>query len=166
MADVPSTPTEGNVKVAVVLAIANTAAPTVTELTAGTVVDISCYLTGDGWAPSGSQNTVEDRRLCSKQIYGRPGRFTPTLELTYIQNPQSNTDNDAYDVLDPGTDMYIVERRGIDYNTAFAAGQKVTVHPVTPGEYREMPPEDESQIKMAQTMFYFADKKTAVAVVA
>lgn len=166
MADVPSTPSDGNVKIAVVTTIADPEEPTVAELTAGTVVDISCYLTGDGWAPGGSQNTVEDRRLCSVQIYGTPGTASYSLELTYIENPQSSTDNDAFDALDPGTLVYIVERRGIAYDTAFAAGQKVTVHPVRPGIHRQLPPEQDSQLKVAQTMFYAGDKLTNVAVVA
>jgi hypothetical protein len=164
MADVPSTPSDGNVRISVVTTIADTENPTVAELNAGTSVDISCYLTGDGWAPGGSQATVEDRRLCSVQIYGTPGTATYSLELTYIENPQSATDNDAFDALDPGTDLYIVERRGIAYDTAFAAAQKVTIHPVTPGIYRQLPPEQDSQLKVAQTMFYWGDKVTNVAV--
>ena len=37
--------------------------------------------------------------------------------------------------------------------TALAAGQKVTVYPISAGEYNEMPPEANSVLKLGQKLF-------------
>ena len=49
MAEIPSTPADGYVAVRVLPAVADLSAPTLAEWTAG--IDISCYLTSDGYSP-------------------------------------------------------------------------------------------------------------------
>lgn len=169
MADIPSTPADGNQKVLLVAAIANTAAPTVAELTAVGVVDISCYLTGDGFTPSLSEQVIADERLCSKQTYEQPGRSQYGLEVAYIDNtnsPNMATDNKAKDTLVPGTAQYLVVRRGKDFATAITAADKVTVYPIKPGKYNELPGEANSVLKIGQKLFVTGEVKTSVAVTA
>lgn len=157
MADIPSTPADGKTRVALVTAIADTTAPKVaTELAAASSVDISCYLTGDGFNPSLTEQVIADERLCSRQTYENKGRHSRGLSLTYIDNtggPNATTFNKAKDTLVPGSPQYLVIRRGIDYETAWATGQKVTVYPITPGEYDELPPEANSVQRITQKQF-------------
>jgi hypothetical protein len=167
MADIPATPADGNTKVLFVPAIANTSAPTVAELTAAGVVDVSCYLTSDGWTPSLSEQVVSDERLCSTQIFEQPGRKTDSLDVVYIDNTNSAnaaTFNKAADTLSEGAAGYMVVRRGIPYATAIAAGQKVTVYPVAAMTQNELPAEANSVSKIGQKLAVTGAVKRRVAV--
>jgi hypothetical protein len=157
MADVPSTPADGNVLAKLVAAIADTSAPKVaTEINAAGSVDISCYLTGGGYKPSLSEQVITDERLCTTQTYEQKGRSQRGLEVEYIDNTNSanqTTYNKAKDTLIPGTAQFLVVRTGLPYTTAAAVGQKFSVYPITPGEYNELPPEANSVLKIAQKLF-------------
>jgi hypothetical protein len=169
MAEIPSTPADGNQKVILVPAIADTSAPKLTELNGGTVVDISCYLTGDGFTPSLSEQVVSDERLCSIQTFEQPGRSQYGLDVVYIDNtnsPNATTDNKAKETLTPGTAQYLVVRRGKAFDDALAVGDKVTIYPIKAGQYNEMPGAANEVLKLGQKLFVTADVKTSVAVVA
>lgn len=155
MSDIPSTPADGNMTVLVVPAIADPAAPTIAELTGDAVIDISCYLTGDGWSPSQEQATISDSRLCSRETYARPGQKSSSLELTYIDNTNSvyKEDNLAAETLVEGSDHNLVVRRGVPYEEPMASGQLVRVWPVTAGMQRDVPIEANSVIRTVQSMF-------------
>lgn len=155
MAEIPSTPADGNTTVLIVPAIADTSAPTSAELTGESVIDISCYLTADGWAPSQEQASIDDSRLCSRQTFNRPGQKTYGLEITYIDNTNSeySDDNLASETLVEGSDHYLVVRRGVPYEEPVESGQVVQVWPVTAGMQRDVPPEANSVIRTVQGMF-------------
>jgi len=168
--DIPSTPADGNVLVKLVAAIADTDAPKVaTELNAASSVDISCYLTGGGYKPSLSEQVITDERLCTTQTYEQKGRSQRGLEVEYIDNtnsPNEATFNKAYDTLEPDVPQFLVVRTGLPYDTALAAGQKVTVYPITPGEYNQMPPEANSVLKVGQKLFVTGQVKIGAVTVA
>jgi hypothetical protein len=169
MADIPSTPADGNTKVLFVPTIADTSAPTTTELTGASAVDLSCYLTGSGYKPSVSEQVVNDERLCTTQVFEQPGRSTESLELEYIDNtnsPNSTTSNKAVDTLPKGTTGFIVVRRGKAFDTAIASGDKVTVFPVTAMTQQELPPEANSVQKISQKLAVTGQVKRRVAVAA
>lgn len=169
MADIPSTPADGNVKIVLVPTIADTTAPTAAELSAGTATDISCYLTSDGFTPSLSEQVASDERLCSVQTFEQPGRSSRTLDVIYIDNTNSAneaTDNKAKETLVPGGAQYLVVRRGLPFDEPFAASQKVSVWPVKPGQYSDLPPEANSVLKTAQKLFVTGEVQTDVAVAA
>jgi hypothetical protein len=169
MADIPSTPSDGNVATWLVPAIANTEAPTVAELTGAGVVDISCYLTPDGFALTVDQATITDERLCSTETYGKPGRKTYGLTLTGIDNtnsPDEDTANELVDTLVEGAGQYLVRRRGIAFDTPAAAGQKVTVIPFQPGVKQDVAPEANSVIRSTWTSFVTGSVQPEVEVVA
>ena len=157
MSEIPSTPADGNTLVLVVSAIADTSAPKVaTELNAESSVDISCYLTAGGWKPSLSEQVITDERLCTTQTYEKKGRSQRGLEVEYVDNTNTANEelyNKAKDTLIPGAPMFIVVRTGMPYETALAAGQKVTIYPIEPGEYNELPPEANSVFKIGQKLF-------------
>src|SRR5690625_4338894 len=90
----PSTPSDGNLLALVVPAIADPTAPTVDELTAETVTDISCYLTPDGLQVTQDQATITDERLWSTQVLGRGGRKTFGLSLRGIDNTNSDLESE------------------------------------------------------------------------
>ena len=169
MAEIPSTPADGNFKVVWVPAIADTKAPTVTEVEASGALDISCYLTGDGWNPTKEQATIPDPRLCSRQEFGRPGRKTPGLSITVIDNTNAEnaTDsNEAVETIVEGASGYFVERIGVAYEEPFAADQKVSIYPATAGEKQVLAPEANSVTRSTIPQFIFADVQTDVALAA
>jgi len=167
--DIPSTPADGNVLVKLVAAIADTSAPTLTELNGAGAVDISCYLTGGGYKPSLSEQVITDERLCTTQTYEQKGRSQRGLEVEYIDNTNSPNEaqyNKAKDTLVPGAEQYLVVRTGIPYTDALAAGQKVTIYPINPGEYNDMPPEANSVLKTGQKLFVRGGVKINVEIAA
>lgn len=153
MADIPSTPADGNVKVVFAPALADPAAPTTAELSGAGVQDLSCYLTADGWTPGLDEQVVSDDRLCDTQTYEAPGRHTRSLSIKYVDNPTDTANNAAYSTLVPGTKGFLVVRRGVPYGQAFAAGDVVDVWPITAGQYDKQPPEANSTLKTAQKAF-------------
>lgn len=167
--DIPATPADGNVLVKLVPAIADTSAPTLVELNAAGAVDISCYLTGGGYRPSLSEQVITDERLCTTQTYEQKGRSQRGLDVEYINNtnsPDAATFNKAYDTLVPGSKHFLVVRTGLPYEDALAATQKVTIYPVTAGEYNDMPPEANSVLKTGQKLFVTGKVQVAVAIAA
>lgn len=167
--DIPATPADGNVLVKLVPAIADTSAPKLTELNVAGAIDISCYLTGGGYRPSLSEQVITDERLCTTQTYEQKGRSQRGLEVEYIDNtnsPDATLYNKAKDTLVPGSKHFLVVRTGLPYADALAIGQKVTVYPVTAGEYNDMPPEANSVLKTGQKLFVTGQVKIAVATVA
>ena len=168
MADVPSTPSDGNVKTVIVTAIADTSAPKLTELNAVSTKDVSCYLTPDGFALTLEQATIADERLCSTETFGQPGRKTYGLSLTGIDNTNSDNetdDNDLVNALVEGTQLYLVRRRGVPFDQAFAVGDKVTVIPFKPGVKMDVAPEANSVIRSTWQAFVSGQVKVEVAVV-
>lgn len=168
MAELPSTPADGNVLVKILPAVADLDAPTLLEANAAGAIDISCYLTSDGYAPSVDEQVATDERLCSRQTYEQPGRVTNSLDLTYIDNtnaPNEATDNKAKETLIPGSEHVLLVRRGLPYEDALAAGQKVTLFPIKPGVYRELPPEANSVLKIMQKEFVTGPVSRSVALV-
>lgn len=169
MADIPATPADGNFLVLLVPAIANTSAPTVAELTAVGVVDISCYLTAGGYKPSLSEQVITDDRLCSTQTFEQKGRSQRGLDVEYIDNtnsPSATLYNKAKDTLIPGSAQFLVTRAGKPFGDAIVAAQKVGVRPIVAGEYNDMPPEANSVLKTGQKLFVTGQTKTGVAVAA
>lgn len=168
MALLPSTPADGNVLVKILPAVADLNSPKVAEVNVASAVDISCYLTSDGYAPSVDQAGIPDERLCSTQIFEQPGRITNALNLTYIDNtnaPNAATDNKAKVTLVPGSTHVLLVRRGLPYEDALAAGQTVTLWPIKPGEYDEVTPEANSVLKIMQKQFMTGPVARSVKVV-
>jgi hypothetical protein len=146
---------DGQVKVLWVPTIADTTQPTVDELTGVGVIDLSCFLSSDGLATSADEQTITDERLCSTQTFTKPGRFTRGLQVKYVYDQQAapNTDtNEAYETMKHLTDGYVVQRWGLDYETAVTAGDIVDVWPVTCGVQLKLPPEANTTLKVQQTL--------------
>lgn len=148
-----SVPADGNLKVAWVATIADPANPTAGELTAGSVVDLSCYLTATGFNPATDEQTITDDRLCSRATFERPGRHTDSLEVTYVFNPDSPADDEAYQTLAYLEEGFLALRWGVPYETAFAAADIVDVYPIQCGIQRKQPPTANSVLMAVQKLF-------------
>ncbi len=167
MPDPVSVLADGNLKVVWVPVIANIFAPTVLELNAASGVDLSCYLTPDGYTPGGDMASVTDDRLCSLATYEKAGRETNSLSLKYIYQPQlpAATDNKAYSTLVSLTTGFIVERWGKIHSSAFVAADRVDIKTAQCGQQMKLPPEANSTLKVEQGLFISAVARN-VAVVA
>lgn len=130
-----SVPSDGTLRVDFVATIANLSAPSVAgELNAVTSQELSPYITGDGWQPTGEQASVTDERLASVQTFEQPGRKTKSLTVVYVHNPDSPTNNEAYTTLAEGTTGYAVARWAVPRTQAWAVGDIVDIWPITAGE--------------------------------
>lgn len=118
-----------------VATIASQSAPTVAEVTAGTVLDISCYLFDTSANPTQNTNLVEKvRRICDGAIYQQIGTTTYSGgEMLYALQPQAaalSNGKKAWEKFPSGTTGYLVRRFDVDVNTDLAAGQFIDVFPV------------------------------------
>jgi hypothetical protein len=163
-----SIPADGSVKVLWVPTIATPAEPTLDELTDTTVIDLSCYLTDDGFAPAVDEQVSTDNRLCSRQTFERRGRFTYSLNLTYVYQGQNlpATDNEAFATIRPGELGYIVTRWGADYEDPIEVGDLVEVWPAEAGEQMKQAPEANGRLRVMQRIFVRNSVAKDVAVVA
>jgi hypothetical protein len=143
----------GTVQVHWVPTIADPNNPNVTEISAASALDISCYLTADGLTLSADETTTTNRRLCSKQEYTIGGTITWSIgALRYVWDPQGlYTDtHDAYQTLAPDSSGYLVVRWGRDAETPIAAADVVDVFAVTLGEQVPQTPEANSELYVTQ----------------
>lgn len=105
--------------------ITNKAAPTVAQLTAGTL--LSNYVTKDGLQTPNSQNMVENGTLADKFDAQSVGTYGGSITLKARRN-NDGTDA-AWNIFEWGETGFIVVRRGLAYSTAYAASQEVEVWP-------------------------------------
>lgn len=169
MSEIPSTPADGNQKVVIVQAIADVNAVKLSELNATSTVDISCYLTSDGWSVKIDESVIKDNRLCSTQEFEKPGRIKYSAEAKYVDNTNSVDEQDsnaAKDTLVPGARLFAVVRRGVPYEAPFAAGQLVSTYPIQPGQYDELPGEENAPLKIGQKLFVVANSGVSKAITA
>lgn len=167
MVDIPSTPADGNIRTVILVALADPANPTLAELNAATAVDISCYLTPGGFALTGDQATIADERECSTEVFGQPGRKTRGLTITGIDNTNSTNEttyNKLADVMTEGTQLYAARRRGIAFDAAWAATDRVTTVPFKPGEKQEVAAEANSVQRSTWPCFITGGVQTDVEV--
>ena len=135
MSDIPA---DGNIRVAWVPTIANISGPTVAELNAGTL--LTDKIAGDGLvgfeATTGEIDTSSLASTFDTKSIGRDEFSGTMLRL----KKQTGTDT-AYNLLVRGTEGYVVIRRDIAFDVAWAEGQAVEVYPAVCGRERLLPPE-------------------------
>lgn len=158
MADtnLPSTPADGNILTVLVPLVADLDSPTLAEATAESGVDISCYLTAGGFTISVDQATITDERECDTIVRNAPGRKTPTLSITGIDNTNttySSTDNELVDTLTEGSRWVALRRRGLPHTTALTTGDIVSAVSFTVGGRSEVPAEANSVLRSVWECF-------------
>lgn len=128
------TPTLGNTKLVAAVTLATMTAPSLAgEVNDDTTVELSCFVYPAGWNPSGTQGKgTKPPRLCTKTQRDSLNRVSWTAPaLQYVYDPQaadSAPGNEAKELLEPGTEVFVIERRGLDAEVDFAVGQHVRVH--------------------------------------
>lgn len=130
--------TDARTKVWYVPTISNQAAPTTSELNAGTALE--CLMTPDGligFEPSTSE--IDNSSLCSDFSTKLPGRSEFSGTMVRLKK-QSGSDT-VYALLVRDVNGYIVIRRGPLSSGAWASSDKVEVYPTQTGETRNLPPE-------------------------
>lgn len=163
----PSVPVDGQLRVWWVPALASTAAPSVTEVTAG--VDVTCYFVETKAGVSKDQSTIADRRMCNTTALQIPGAGTATADdITYIYDPQapsSDPMNVAFDELQEESVGHYVVRRGVTYDTVATAAQQVEVQSCTNGVRWDSsnPTEDFSKMTQRRFLTGFVEKAALVA---
>lgn len=135
-----ATKAQGNISVTVVATIAITAAPDLSsEINAAGSVNVSCFLYDNGSVVNTTTNKVTaNARLCTTQQFQQFGNTTYEVsDLIYVYDPQggpSADENKAKELLEEGTEVYLVERNGLDAQvTDYAAAQLVNVYHIRLG---------------------------------
>lgn len=115
----------GEIKVWYVPTIASVAAPTTTEITAGT--DLTAYLRRDGIQTPNPGTTIDSSDLGSLQNKSLPGSYGG--DNVTIQAYRDDTTDTAWTTLARGTSGYILVRRFGGSTTNAASSDKVEVYP-------------------------------------
>lgn len=146
---------DGYIKCSFVPTIANIAAPTTTELNAGT--SLESFITPTGLQIKPTTATVDTSNVASTFTTQAAGRrsFAITVEM----KRQTPTDT-AYNLLPYRTSGYLVVRRTLTAATAYASGQTVEVYPVTTGEPETAPPAANEVQKFTSSMMVTSDPNT------
>ena len=133
--------TDGRTKVSWVLTVANIAAPTTSELNAGTA--LQSFITPDGLVGFEPETAdVDTSALDSTFDTKTAGRASFSGTLLRMKK-QTGTDA-VYNAMVRDTAGYIVIRRDSTSSIAWAASDKVEVYPSVLGEVRNLPPEANS----------------------
>lgn len=164
----------GNTSVVAVATIANTSAPSLaTEINASTSVNGSCYLYADMVATGETNKGTAPTRACEKTEREEFGRTKYSIsDIQYVYDPQAadTTDENLFKAaMAPDTELYIVERVGLDSQTsALAVGQKVNVHHVRVGPQNRTKTGDGEfdEFSITQAVSYVTDPVYDVAIVA
>ncbi|MET8982140.1 hypothetical protein ABZX85_41810 [Streptomyces sp. NPDC004539] len=146
MADLIS---DGKTRVAWATAIANINAPTAAELTAA--ADYTKRITPDGLKLDPSTADVDTSSLASTFDTKTVGRVGFDTELTFKRG-DNPTDDAPFTTLKYGVSGFLVVRRAIAYDTAWTAGQKVEVYPITCGEPQNSSPAANEVAKFVSPM--------------
>lgn len=141
---------DGNGLVLFVPTIANPGAPTVAELTAGTVKKLTYSIKGDGYKHDTAVTTVVAERLTLAQALQYDGTVTDDLEITYAY---TNTAGDVVRLALPtGTTGFIVERWAVSNDVAIIAAQLVDVIPITASIQRKNAPAKNAELTRSQKL--------------
>lgn len=151
---------DGRGLVLFVPAIANPAAPTVAELTGGSVKALTYSLVPDGLRHETTENVISDGRYTLKQVLELPGTVNDTLEVQYVAG------TDAQTTLAEGTTGFIVHRIGVPNETAIEAGQKIDVIPIRAGVQRKVASTANTLLQRMSKLFVTGPVQRDVAVAA
>lgn len=152
---------DGKTRVYWVPSISNINAPTTTELNAGS--DYTQRVTPDGLKLDPSTADVDTSSLASTFDTKTVGRVGFDVEVTFKRGDTGPEDL-PYTTLKYGVSGYLAVRRGVAYATAWAAGQKAEVYPITCGEPQNVSPAANEVMKFVSPMKVTSAPATAATV--
>jgi len=144
---------DGNVLVLWVPALSDPDAPQLDELQNPAALDVTCYLTDQGWQPNLAEDAATDNRLCSRDNFEKPGRKKYTMPLIYVSNPDDPDEDEAALTLLEGALGYFVDRRGVPFEQALAVGDIVTIYPSTLGAQQDGVPTANTPLTVMQNAY-------------
>ena len=149
--------------------LANPLAPKLaTEINAASSVALECLIVGQ-FDIDFSVDRTQLRRMCSRQVRERSGPVTYSIQdLFVVYDPQDLAApvSKAYAALTDGAQGYLVERRGVHVDTAWAVGDLVRVIPVEVANANPAPPEDDNELQARVAFTVIGEVEKDVAVVA
>ena len=147
----PGQVSDGRSKVLFVPTIADPTKPTVAELTATGVIDLTYKLFGDGFDHQTDVTKFETDRYTLEQILENEGTVKDSITLSY---PYMGTEDDDVRLgLTRGTRGFIVERLVVANEEAFVADQLLSiVAPVRAGLQREKPRAKNTEVGKMQDL--------------
>ncbi|GAA2183378.1 hypothetical protein GCM10009785_26710 [Brooklawnia cerclae] len=157
--DPPGISARGKGTVLFVPSIANLSAPTVAEISAG--LNLSCAIYAFNVTPT--QNAVSKAKYCYATEVQRAGTPSYAIDaIVYDYDPQNLDAGDYgyYAELAPGTNGYLIDRRGLTRDVAAAAGQNVDIYPVELGIQGRVaidPTADGETLRVTQGVFVIGD---------
>nr|BFD90714.1 hypothetical protein KitaXyl93_20740 [Kitasatospora sp. Xyl93] len=128
---------DGKTRATWAASIANPNAPTAAECNGG--IDLTVRLTPDGLKVDPTTADVDTSSLASTFDTAEVGRVKYDAELT-VKRGTTPAEDLPYSTLVYGVHGYLVIRRGLDFATAYAAGQQVEVYPMVCGERQNKAP--------------------------
>jgi hypothetical protein len=146
---------DGNTRVSFVTSIASIAAPTTTELNAGT--SLENYITPNGLQIKASTAPVDTSNLAS--TFSTQGVGRRSFAITVEFKRQTPTDV-AYNLLPYKTSGFLAVRRTGPAAAAWASTQVIEVYPVTTGEPELAPPAANEVAKFTSPMMVTSDPST------
>ncbi|GIG63607.1 hypothetical protein Lfu02_79790 [Longispora fulva] len=120
---------DGKTRVSWLVAVANTAAPTVAEMAGG--VSLETAFTPDGLDIKVTTGRKDTSNLASRRNSERVTRISYAVAGTFYRD---DTNDIAWNLLPYGAKGFLVVREGIDRETPWASGQRVRVFPLEAGE--------------------------------
>ena len=132
--------------------IADVAAPTAAEANAGT--DLQEFITPDGLAVELSDDSVDTSALNSTFSAMKVGRSSVTLEITFKDQGKTNAPWTTVADRAPG---FLVIRRNVASEGAFAASDEVEVYTVVCGDHKIIPAAENEVSKFAIDLYSTAD---------
>lgn len=140
---------DGMIKVTWVPSVANIAAPTVAELTAGK--DLEAHMTKDGLGLTLPENTVNDAALLDVFDAELPGSFKVQMALTLKRNNVALSDPWSFFArMDEGV---LAVRRGIAATIAWLAAQPAEMYPGIVGQKSPVPPASNEPARMTINIY-------------
>ena len=128
---------DGKTRVVWASSLSSQTAPTAAELNA--LADYTSRITPDGLKIDPDTADVDTSSLASRFDTAEAGRVKFDIELTFKRGTTTQEEL-PWQTLTYGVHGCLVVRRGIDFETAFAAGQNVEVYPSVCGEPASQPP--------------------------
>lgn len=146
---------DGRVAVDWCTAISNLAAPTTTELNAGTRLET--FITPDGLSINPTTAAVDVSNLGSKYTWKRAGRIDFAVKIKFHHDGGTDT---SWNLFPYRTNGFMVVRRGIDRTTAFASTQQVEVYPLESAEPDQTDPSPNTDWDFEVDFFLTGDPQT------
>lgn len=140
---------DGKTRVVWAASVANLNAPTVAECNGA--LDLTKRITPDGLKTDPTTADVDTSSLASRFDTKKAGRVGYETELTFKRG-DNPTDDAPYTTLKYRVNGVLIIRRGIDYETAFAAGQQVEAYPIECGERANIAPAANEVAKFSSPM--------------